>query len=79
MGELSVQDEKLRNSISRRIRELRESTGLTQAQFASSNLIDRQNLNRWENGRGVTIYTIFRFCRLMNISLSDFFDDKLFE
>lgn len=75
---LSVNDKSLKQKISKRIRALREGTGQTQSDFASKHLIDRQALNRWENGRGVTIYTINRFCKMVDKTLQEFFDDDLF-
>lgn len=78
MAALSEQDEILKSKISRRIKELREATGLSQAQFSAHHLIDRQTLNRWENGRGVTIYTINRFSNMVSITLAEFFDNSIF-
>jgi transcriptional regulator with XRE-family HTH domain len=75
-------DEKLLNEkISLRIKELREEIEPIQAKFAKENLIDRQLLSRWEStndDRGITIHTIFKFCKMINISLKEFFDDDIF-
>ena len=76
MPELSPQDEQLRIQIAQRIKSLREASGMNQAEFAREHLIDRQTLNRWENGRGVTIYTVNKFCDFVNISLGDFFSKE---
>lgn len=79
MAALSKQDEILKIRISQRIKELREATGLTQSQFSSKHLIDRQTLSRWENGRGVTVYTIKRFSEMLSLTLVDFFNHPSFK
>lgn len=81
MAELSETDILLKNLIAKRIKFLRESTGLSQSEFAHHHEIDRQHLHRWENAtskRGVNIYTIKKFCQMMNITLEDFFDKTIF-
>lgn len=79
MAALSERDEILKIKISQRIKELRKATGLTQSQFSSKHLIDRQTLYRWENGRGVTIYTIQRFSEMLSLTLVDFFNHPSFK
>ncbi|MDP9962009.1 helix-turn-helix transcriptional regulator [Chryseobacterium lathyri] len=82
MSSLSKDDIELRNKITQRLIDLRESTGLNQSDFAKLHDIDRQQVNRWESfesERGVTIYTIKRFCRLLKITLQEFFNDPLFK
>lgn len=77
MAELDKDDIVLKNKIAERIQLLRIKTGLSQSEFAQKHDIDRQIINRWEsnnNKRGVTIYTIQKFCKMLNISLKDFFD-----
>ncbi|WP_404985357.1 helix-turn-helix domain-containing protein [Chryseobacterium sp. M5] len=79
MAALTEEDILLKNKIADRIKFLRASTGLSQSEFAKKFEIDRQILNRWEskkNKRGLTIYTIAKFCDLIGISLKDFFDFK---
>ena len=81
MAELTKKDTILKNKIAKRIEFLRKKTGLSQTDFAKKYDLDRQIINRWEsvkNKRGVTIYTIKRFCDMINISLKDFFDSDLF-
>lgn len=81
MGKLTKEDIKLRNQITQRFINLRKESGLTQSEFAKLHEIDRQQVNRWESfetERGVTIYTINRFCLLINITLKEFFDDPIF-
>jgi transcriptional regulator with XRE-family HTH domain len=76
MAELEKEDIELKNKIAERIQFLRIKTGLTQSDFAKRHEIDRQILNRWEstkNKRGVTIYTINKFCKMIDISISEFF------
>lgn len=77
MAELDKEDIILKNQIADRIQYLRNKTGLTQTEFAKKHEIDRQILNRWEsttNKRGITIYTIKRFCNMVGITLNEFFD-----
>jgi DNA-binding XRE family transcriptional regulator len=77
MAELEKEDIILKNKIADRIQSLRIETGLSQSEFAQKHDIDRQIINRWEsttNKRGITIYTINKFCKMIGISLKDFFD-----
>lgn len=77
MGKLAKEDIVLKNKIAERIKFFREKTGLSQSEFAKKFDIDRQILNRWEsenNSRGITIYTIQRFCNMVGITLREFFD-----
>lgn len=77
MGSLNEEDILLKNKIADRIKLLRVNSGLSQSEFAKKFEIDRQIVNRWEsknNRRGLTIYTIAKFCDLVEISLKDFFD-----
>ncbi|WLD24715.1 helix-turn-helix transcriptional regulator [Flavobacterium dauae] len=73
----SKEDIALKNKIAERIKFFRIKTGLSQSNFAEKYDIDRQILNRWEsinNKRGITIYTINKFCKMVGISLKEFFD-----
>lgn len=82
MSKLNNEDIELRNKITQRLIDLRESTGLSQSDFAKFHDLDRQQVNRWESfesERGVTIYTIKRFCNLLKITLQEFFNDPLFK
>jgi transcriptional regulator with XRE-family HTH domain len=77
MASLTTEDTILKNKIAERIKSLRMKTGLSQSEFAKKHDIDRQILNRWEgknNKRGVTIYTIHKFCKMLGIPMKDFFD-----
>jgi len=81
MAELTEKDTALKNKIAERIEFLRIRTGLSQTEFAKKYDIDRQIINRWEsvkNKRGVTIYTIQKFCNMIGISLTEFFDSETF-
>ncbi|WP_269235005.1 helix-turn-helix domain-containing protein [Flavobacterium flavigenum] len=82
MAELTKEDTILQKKIAERIQFLRLKTGLSQTDFAQKNHIDRQVINRWEsikNKRGVTIYSIQKFCKMLDITLKDFFDDEEFK
>lgn len=77
MGKLAKEDLILKSKIAERIKFFRFRTGLSQSEFAKKFDIDRQILSRWEsknNLRGVTIYTIQKFCNMIGITLSEFFD-----
>lgn len=77
MAELEPEDIILKNQIAERIQFLRTKTGLSQSEFAKKHDIDRQIINRWEsqnNKRGVTIYTIKKFCDMIGVTLKDFFN-----
>lgn len=92
MAKLSKEDIQLANKIADRIKKLRISnTGEIQIDFVKKYNIDKQLISRWEShvkidqnsgktkGRGLTIYTIEKFCKLIDISLSEFFDDNIFQ
>ncbi|RYE58394.1 MAG: XRE family transcriptional regulator [Sphingobacteriales bacterium] len=81
MAERTEEDIILKNKIVDRIVSYRLRTGLSQADFAKKHNIDRQVVNRWESKkseRGVTIYTIQRFCYMIGITLKEFFDCDTF-
>jgi len=76
MAKLSDEDIILKNAIAARIAELRQKTGLSQSEFAKKHDMDRQQLHSWEsenNPRGVTVYSINRFCKMVGITLAEFF------
>ncbi|PAM93993.1 hypothetical protein B4N84_12955 [Flavobacterium sp. IR1] len=82
MGQLTEEDTILQIKIAERIQFLRLKTGLSQTDFAQKYHIDRQVVNRWEstrNKRGVTVYSIQKFCRMLDITLQEFFDDDKFK
>lgn len=82
MGGLSRDDIIFNQKISLRLKKLREEIQPVQSQFAKEHHIDRQILSRWENPngkRGISVHTIRRFCKLIGISMKEFFDDKIFE
>ncbi|WP_426482109.1 XRE family transcriptional regulator [Chryseobacterium sp. R2ACT005] len=82
MAKLSEEDKLLRIKIAKRLKKLRSESGNIQSKFATDNEMDRQLLNSWENinnDRGMTIYSINRICKIINITLKDFFDDPIFK
>lgn len=78
-GNLDNIDAELKSKISLRIKELRESSGKSQTEFAYELGVDKQTMYRLEKGRGATIYTINKFCKTRGISLGQFFDSPLFK
>ena len=82
MAKLKPEDIALNNKIALRIKELRMQVNSSQTKFAECHLIDRQLLSRWESTndeRGVSIHTINRFCKMININLDQFFDSPIFK
>lgn len=75
---LSKGDLYLKKQITERLKELRETTGKNQVDFAYDLGLDKQALNRIEKGNGGNIYTILKYCKYFKISLKDFFDSDLF-
>lgn len=92
MASLSKEDIILANKIADRIKSLRiAACGEKQMNFVERYNIEKQNISRWEGhikidrktgkpkGRGITIYTIKKFCDLLGITLDDFFNDPIFK
>ncbi len=81
MAKLTEEDIELKNNIKRRFNIILSAKNLKQNELANISLKDRQAINRWtnlKNDRGLTIYTISQLCKVLNISLKEFFDDPLF-
>lgn len=91
MSKLSEENIILANKIADRIKNLRILyAGKKQIDFVEKYNVEKQEISRWENhvkrnkktgkieGRGITIYTIEKFCNLIGITLNGFFDDDLF-
>ncbi|OBX24469.1 helix-turn-helix protein [Gelidibacter algens] len=82
MAKLKPEDIALNENIALRIKELRVKANSNQSKFAECHFVDRQLVSRWENTndkRGVSIHTVNRFCKLVGITLTEFFDSYLFE
>ena len=92
MAELPKENIILANKIATRIKNLREEfTGSKQMDFVRKYNVEKQIISRWESqikidentgkksGRGITIYTVDEFCKIIGITLKDFFDDDLFK
>ncbi len=92
MSELSKENVALANNIAKRIKALRqEDTGMKQMDFVRKYNVEKQTISRWESqikiddktggksGRGITIYSVAEFCKIIGITLTDFFDDDLFK
>ena len=64
--------------IGRNIRELRESQGISQQDFADAVGISKRHLSSIENGHtdNITLNTIARISELLNISISSLIDEK---
>ncbi|NML72016.1 helix-turn-helix transcriptional regulator [Chryseobacterium sp. RP-3-3] len=81
MAKLNELDKELRTKIILRVRELREEYEDNQSKFAGELGLDKQLLNNWEslsNNRGISIYSINKICKGLDISLKDFFDSTIF-
>lgn len=59
-----------------RLKELRESRGLSQSQLAESTGISLDNIKSWEMGRRelVNIYTIIKLADTLNYEITDFIE-----
>ena len=59
-----------------RLKELRESRGLSQAQLAEKTGLSRDNIASWELGRRelVNIYTIIKLADALNYTVMDFIE-----
>jgi len=77
-AKLDSTDIKLKRAIAQRFKEIRESTGQTQQNFAHGSGRDKQSYNKNEKGKGATIYTINKFCIENEITLQDFFNSDIF-
>lgn len=63
--------------IGRRIKEFRESRGLTQAQLAQLSGKSVETISNFERGKVVTgLHTLDQLARLLNVRIKDFFDDE---
>lgn len=71
-------DIELKQNIALRMKELLEISGKKQFHFASDVDKDRQTVQRCENGRGRSIYSINKFCEQIGIELWEFFDAPYF-
>jgi len=78
MRKLDKDDMVLKAKIASRIKSLRKATGKGMTAFAKDTDKDKQSQNRWEK-QGASISTINKFCKEIGISLSEFFNDPLFE
>ena len=66
--------------VGKRILHLRSDLGLSQEKLALKADIDRTYLTGVENGkRNISIKNIEKICKALEISLKDFFNDKLFD
>lgn len=70
---LLEEQEETQKKIGARLRQLRESTGLSQEKFANEYEINRRLMSRIENGTNFQINTLVEFCRAFNITLQEFF------
>lgn len=61
-----------------RLKELRESRGLSQAQLAEMTGLSKANIISWEVGRRelVNIYTIIKLADALKYSVMDFIEPK---
>lgn len=75
---MEADNDKLLLKIGNRVRELRISNNLTQAQLASDIGKDQQNIQRLESGRyNPSLKFLNEICVGLNITLQDFFCYKL--
>ncbi len=66
--------EQLKKKVGQRIVELRSQKGWSQSDLARECNKDRQAIEKIENGKvNPTIFTISEICKVLKVSLSDFF------
>lgn len=61
--------------IGKRVRELREESGLSQERFGNQYDIDRRQLGRIEAGTDIRITTLVKVLHTLDISPAEFFKD----
>ena len=76
---LDKDDLKFKAKIVERLRQVRESTGKNQTEFAYELNVDRQVISRIESGGGTSIYMIRRYCKQAGLTVKEFFDSPLFK
>lgn len=64
-----------------RIKKLIEKNNINGNKLALNSGINRSNINRFLRGqnKSITIESITLICQALNITLKDFFDDRVFE
>ena len=64
-----------------RIKKIIEKNNINGNKLALNSGINRSNINRFLRGqnKSITIESITLICQALNITLKDFFDDKVFE
>jgi len=70
----------IKEKIGSRIKELRHNAGISQEALADLSDLDRTYINSVENGkRNISIVNIEKTANALNITLSQFFNDKKFK
>jgi transcriptional regulator with XRE-family HTH domain len=70
----------IQKQVGLRLRELRKSIGLSQEKFALEAELDRTYIASIEQGkRNVSIVSLEKIFKALNLSPKDFFDSKIFE
>jgi transcriptional regulator with XRE-family HTH domain len=67
--------EEFKKQIGRRIKALRVATGMAQDTFAIAHDIDRRTLQRMESGHEITLTTLHRFLKAVDIPPAEFFSE----
>ena len=69
----------IRDNLGKRLRELRNETGLSQEKFSFECELDRTYIASIEQGkRNVSIVNIEKIAKALNMSVSEFFNSPLF-
>jgi transcriptional regulator with XRE-family HTH domain len=58
-----------------KIKKLRKKAGLNQAELAQKVGISRPNISFWENSAFPPLEAIYKICKVLNITLGDFFNE----
>lgn len=73
-----VSKEKFHENLGKRIREIRESKGLSLRDIeAHDDSIDSAQMSRFENGEKVPmLYTLYKLSLILKVTIKDFFPDS---
>jgi transcriptional regulator with XRE-family HTH domain len=59
-----------------RIKQLRKTAGLNQAELALKIGVSRPNISFWENSPFPPLEAIYKICKALNVSMGEFFSDQ---
>ncbi len=73
-----MEQQQLFLTIGRRIKEIRETKGISQQDLAAKCDFEKSNMSRIEAGKtNITVLTAFKICIALHINLSDLFNFEI--